>query len=176
MIPIEEVEQARLSDFDREVGLFHSQVARPVSPPVAPPAMRSHALVVLEFARALDIVAGFASSEAGAARVRILEPMTDAAAIIVEHARVEAARSLVSSEGGWTMEQIPDLAAALARLRVAGSSWTGLELRSAVTLLVSSRKTRDALLDTKRDEKEKAALLPLEIIAFALVSDLTTER
>ncbi len=172
MNPLVEVEQARLSDFDREVGLFHSQVA----PPVVPPAARSHALVVLEFARALDIVAGFASSEAGAARIRMLEPMTDAAEIIAEHARVEAARALVRSEGGWTMEPIPDLAAALARLRVTGSSWTGLELRAAVTLLVSSRKTRDALLNTKRDDKEKSALLPLEIIAFALVSDLTTER
>ena len=49
-------EQARIGDLDRPVGFF-----------------RPHALAVLEFPRVLDVVAGYAHAELGAARVRLAD-------------------------------------------------------------------------------------------------------
>jgi DNA mismatch repair protein MutS2 len=139
----------------------------------ASPRPEGHAIAVLEFAWVLDVVAGYAASSAGAARVRELAPSTDRPAIVGEHRRVEALRALVTSEGGWTPEAIPDLAAPLVRLKVPGTSWTGQELREAVTLLSSSRRTLAALTDKDRDA---TVLEPLQTLALALVSDQATER
>ncbi len=138
---------------------------------------QSHALDVLEFARLLDHVAGYAATTPGAAHLRALRPTRvggtrperDAAleALRAEHARVAAMRALVASEAGWRAEPIPELTDALARLRVAGTSWNGRELRDAVTLLRSSRRTRDALTDGSR---HAAARAPLARFADALVA------
>lgn len=166
-LQLSQVEQARTSDFDRPVGLFRPPAAEPGAAGLA------HALGVLEFARVLDVVAGFASSEAGAARVRRLAPSADRAAIAGEHARVEAMRMLVTGAGGWAGERIPDLTDALARLRIPGAAWSGIELRSAVTLLASSRCTKDALTEASR---ESDVLSPLAPIAAQLVRDAATEK
>lgn len=112
--------------------------------------MNAHALGILEFPRLLALVASRAHSAPGAAAVRALEPRTDRSWIEKEHARVSAMRSLVQSETGWNAEQIPDLADAVRRLRIEGLSWTALELLHGVTLLRSSRRTRDALRDPRR--------------------------
>ena len=129
MIPPNEVpEQARTSDLDRPVGFF-----------------RPHALSVLEFPRVLDVVAGFAHTALGAERLRALAPSLDLDWVRTEHARVEAMRTLVSAEEGWPGEAIPDLRAALARLRVSGTTLDGLALRDAGRLLGSARRTRDAI-------------------------------
>ncbi|MBI2408193.1 MAG: endonuclease MutS2 [Gemmatimonadetes bacterium] len=93
----------------------------------------------------LDVVAGYAHSSLGAARVRALAPSLDLDWVRREHARVEAMRTLVSSEEGWQGEAVPDLGAALARLRVAGTVLDGLSLRDAGRLLGSARRTRDAI-------------------------------
>ena len=165
-----QVEQARTSDSDRPLGLFRQTASNLAD---GDPRPEGHAIAVLEFARVLDVVAGYAASSAGAARVRELAPSTNRPAIIGEHARVEAMRALVTSEGGWTPEAIPDLSAPLVRLQVPGTSWTGHELREAVTLLSSSRRTLAALTDKDRDA---AALEPLQTLALSLVSDQATER
>jgi DNA mismatch repair protein MutS2 len=132
-----------------------------------------HALTVLEFSRVLDLVAGHASSAAGAARTRQLQPLFSEREVAGEHARVEAMRAMVGSEAGWHPEPIPDLAAALGRLRVEGTAWTALELRAAVTLLLSSRRALDALHDKTLDDGVTA---PLESLAASLVRDPETER
>ena len=132
-----------------------------------------HALTVLEFSRVLDLVAGHASSAAGAARTRQLQPLLSEREVAGEHARVEAMRAMVGSEAGWHPEPIPDLAAALGRLRVEGTAWTALELRAAVTLLLSSRRALDALHDKTLDDGVTA---PLESLAASLVRDPETER
>jgi DNA mismatch repair protein MutS2 len=132
-----------------------------------------HALTVLEFSRVLDLVAGHASSAAGAERTRELQPLTSEYDVAAEHARVEAMRAIVESDAGWNPEPIPDLAAALGRLRVEGTAWTALELRGAVTLLVSSRRALDALRDKTL---EPATAVPLDAIAASLVRDAETER
>jgi DNA mismatch repair protein MutS2 len=165
-----QVEQARTSDSDRPLGLFRQIASDPTR---GEPRPEGHAIAVLEFARVLDLVAGYAASAAGAARVRELAPSTDRPAIVGEHRRVEAMRALVAGEGGWTPEAIPDLSAALVRLKVPGTSWTGQELREAVTLLSSSRRTLAALTDKDRDA---AVLEPLQSFALSLVSDQATER
>ena len=132
-----------------------------------------HALTVLEFSRVLDFVAGHASSAAGAARTRQLQPLLSEREVAGEHARVEAMRAMVGSEAGWHPEPIPDLAAAFGRLRVEGTAWTALELRAAVTLLLSSRRALDALHDKTLDDGVTA---PLESLAASLVRDPETER
>ena len=132
-----------------------------------------HALTVLEFSRVLDLVAGHASSAAGAARTRELQPLGTAFDVAAEHARVEAMRAMAGSESGWNPEAIPDLAAPLGRLRVEGTAWTALELRAAITLLVSSRRALDALRDKSLEE---GVTVPLDAIAAKLVRDPETER
>ena len=134
--------RARTSDSDRPVGFLHS----------------AHALAVLEFARVLETVAGYASTPSGAARVRALEPraVRDAdhdslAWIVGEHARVTAMRSLLAREGGWAGHPIPDLEAPLERLRISGTAWTAPDIRAAIVLLASSRQTRAALDAARRD-------------------------
>jgi DNA mismatch repair protein MutS2 len=117
--------------------------------------VQPHALDVLEFARLLEHVAGFASSGPGAARIRALRPQRvggtrperdeSLAALHRIHRQVGAMRSLVVGEEGWRPEGIPDLGAALTRLRVPGTVWSGVELRDLLTLLVSSRRTQLAL-------------------------------
>ena len=117
-----------------------------------------HALTVLEFGAALDMVAGHAGSPAGARRVRALTPMTDAAAI--DHAldQVDAIRRLMDEDGGFAPELVPELDAPLARLRVPGTAWTGPELRLAHTLLGASRRSRDVLRQPQRDAHLVASL------------------
>jgi DNA mismatch repair protein MutS2 len=129
--------------------------------------VNAHALAVLEFQRTLDVVAGHASSAAGAAHVRELRPADDVADIEREHARVTAMRALVGAESPWSPEAVPDVARGLARLRVAGTALPGPELLAVLVLLRSSRRTMEALRDPKRPAVATAVLAP---IAANLVS------
>jgi DNA mismatch repair protein MutS2 len=135
--------------------------------------MNAHALGVLEFTRVLDLVAGFASSEPGAERVRALRPLTDAGWLAAEHARVAAMRALASSDQPWIPEAIPALAPALARLRIGGTTWSGSELLAGLTLLRSSRRTMESLRDPRRPAVATAVLAP---IAARLVSARPSEE
>ena len=112
--------------------------------------MNAHALGILEFPRLLALVASRAHSAPGAAAVRALVPRTDVEWIAREHTRIGAMRALIQSEIGWNAEAIPELGDALRRLRIEGLSWTALELLHGVTLLRSSRRTRDQLRDPRR--------------------------
>src|SRR5439155_5956571 len=108
--------------------------------------------------RVLDVVAGYASSELGAARVRGLAPVTDGELLNAEHARVAAVRAALLGDDPWHPTAIPDLSGPLNRLRVIGSVWSGLELLAAATLLRSSRNTQAALRDAKRAAVVRAVL------------------
>ncbi|GAC1516969.1 MAG: endonuclease MutS2 [Gemmatimonadaceae bacterium] len=134
--------------------------------------MNAHALGVLELPRVLGLVAGHASSSLGADRVRQLAPSSDVAFLDREHARVAALRSLVAGDAGWHPEPIVDLSDPLARLRLIGSTWSGLELAAGALLLRSSRRTRDALRDPRRSGVATAVLAPL---AERLISDRPVE-
>ncbi len=123
--------------------------------------VNAHALSVLELPRALDVVAGHAASDLGAARVRSLAPTTDRAWLDREHARVAAMRSAIQGDEPWRPDPIPDLSESLTRLRVIGSIWTGVELMAAATLLRSARRTQSQLRDPKRPAIVRALLSPL---------------
>jgi DNA mismatch repair protein MutS2 len=122
--------------------------------------VNAHALGILEFPRLLDVVAGFAASALGAARVRSLEPRADLAWLESEHRRVGAIRGLLGGDLPWSPEPVPELETALHRLRVSGIVWTSHELLAAAVLLRSARRTREALRDERRPVILRALLSP----------------
>lgn len=122
--------------------------------------MNAHALSVLEFPRALDVVAGRASSAEGAERVRRLTPVTDVAWIETEQQRIAAMRALVSGDLGWSPFPIPAAEQPLARLRVFGATLSAADFLSLGILLRSSRLTLDALRDVRRPAAALAVLAP----------------
>ncbi len=107
--------------------------------------MNEHALRVIEFPNALELVADRATSALGAERIRNSAPSPDRDWLVREHSRVAAVRSLLEEEGLWTPQAIPDIRPALARLRVEGASLSASDLLAVCTLLRSSRLTADAL-------------------------------
>ncbi len=118
-----------------------------------------HALAVLEFPRVLDVVADRASSVLGAVAVRQLRPRTDREWLALELARVQAMRAVLSAEGGWSPEPIPDVRQGLARLRLEGAALDGAQLTAIAILLRSSRRTQAALRDPRRPAMATAYLL-----------------
>ena len=135
--------------------------------------MNAHALTVLEFPRVLDLVANRAGSALGAARVRALVPTSDRAWLDAEHARVAAVRAFREGDRPWHPEPVPDVTAAVARLRVAGSRWSAEELRQGAQLLRSARVTREALRDEKRPAVARAVLDPFvhRLVSQRMVED-----
>jgi DNA mismatch repair protein MutS2 len=109
----------------------------------------------------LDVVAGHASSPAGAVHVRELRPSTDAAEIDRELSRVTAMRALVSADAPWSPEAVPEVARSLARLRVSGTALPGPELLAVLVLLRSSRRTAESLRDARRPAVATAVLAPI---------------
>ncbi|HET7233988.1 MAG TPA: endonuclease MutS2 [Longimicrobium sp.] len=108
--------------------------------------MNSHALNVLEYRDALDLVARNASSPLGADAVRALQPSADLGWIEPELARVEEMRAFLGGDTGWGLPAIPDVREGVRRLRIEGSVLEAGQLRDLGTLLASSRTTRRALL------------------------------
>src|SRR5215211_4135804 len=107
--------------------------------------MNAHALRVIEFPAALELVAGKASSSLGAERVRELAPQTERAWLDREHSRVTVVRSLIEGDVQWHPQPISDVRPALARLRVEGASLSSVDLLTISGVLRSSRLTREAL-------------------------------
>ncbi|HKT09203.1 MAG TPA: endonuclease MutS2 [Gemmatimonadaceae bacterium] len=134
--------------------------------------MNRHTLAVLEFPAVLAVVAERAASPLGAARVRALAPLDDRAAIAQTLERVAAVRALLPGSDGFRPEPIPPLEESLARLRAAGSVWSGEELVAGALLLRSSRLTRAVLTDARRPA---AALAVLAALAAALVDRTPVE-
>jgi DNA mismatch repair protein MutS2 len=82
--------------------------------------MNPHALNVLEYRDALDIVARYASSALGGDAVRALEPSADLGWIEPELARVDQMRGFLRGDSGWYIPAIPDVRDPLRKLRVEG--------------------------------------------------------
>ncbi|MEO8576224.1 MAG: endonuclease MutS2 [Gemmatimonadales bacterium] len=119
--------------------------------------MNQHALGVLEFAAALDLVAGNASSALGAERMRELRPSSERDWIEREHSRVAAMRSLVDGEAGWRPQRIVDIRSSLARLRVEGAGLSAHDLLSVREFLRASRLSSESF----RNEKIPAVSLAM---------------
>ena len=111
--------------------------------------MNTHALGVIEFGAALDLVAGFASSTAGAERVRSSTPSADRQWIEREHARVSAMRSLSDGDAAWRPQHIFDISHGLSRLRVEGAPLSAPDLLAVRNFLRSSRLTIDSFKGDK---------------------------
>lgn len=111
--------------------------------------MNAHALGVIEFERALDLVAGFASSSLGAGRVRESLPVSDRDWIEREHSRVSAMRAITSGETRWRPQNVIDITPALARLRVQGASLSPADLLALRNFLRASRLTADSFKSDK---------------------------
>jgi DNA mismatch repair protein MutS2 len=108
--------------------------------------MNPHALHVLEYREALDLVARYASSALGAEAVRALTPSADPGWIEPELSAVDEMRAVLARDQGWGMPAVPDVHAALKRLRLEGSVLEGAMLRDVGVLLASSRTARRAFL------------------------------
>jgi DNA mismatch repair protein MutS2 len=123
--------------------------------------MNPHALSVLEYARAVDVVASRATSEPGAAFIRALHPHTDRATLEREHARVAAVRALRGSDGGWGPEPVPVIHRAFATLRVIGASWNASDAQEIAVLLGSAARTLLTTGDPRRPAIATAMLGPI---------------
>ncbi len=100
--------------------------------------MSEHALSVLDFPRALELVAGYATSEAGREAVLSLRPRTDREWLEGELGRIAETGAFSESLSPWAPPTIPDCAEALAHLGVDGSVLEAMELHEVGVLLASS--------------------------------------
>ncbi len=123
--------------------------------------MNPHALGVLEFARAVDVVAQRATTEPGAAYVRALSPHRDRESLDREHARIAAVRALRASDGGWGPEPVPTIDRGFSLLRIGGASWSVSDARAIAILLGSATRTRARTRDPRRPSVATAILAPI---------------
>jgi DNA mismatch repair protein MutS2 len=133
--------------------------------------MNQHALHVIEFPAALELVAGRASSTLGAERVREFFPRAEPDWLTREHSRVSAARSLVEGEQQWHPHTIADVRSALARLRVEGASLPAADLLAIASLLRSSRLTLETLRAEETPALVRALLAPELESLFSSTAD-----
>ena len=136
--------------------------------------MNPHALQVIEFPAALDLVADRASSALGAERLRSFTPKPEKDWLDREHSRVAVARALLDDEPGWSPQPVPDVRPPLARLRVEGASLSAADLLALGQLLRSSRLTVDSLRGDRIPALSRA-LLARELEAL-LVSAADEKR
>ncbi|CAN5846086.1 endonuclease MutS2 [soil metagenome] len=104
--------------------------------------MNPHALQVLEYTDALNVVARNATSDLGAQGIRELTPDIDPQRITAELLPVAEMMTLLAGDEGWGLPVIPDLGEPLRKLRVEGSVWEAPALHLAGVLIVSSRTVR----------------------------------
>jgi DNA mismatch repair protein MutS2 len=121
--------------------------------------MNRHAFRVLELPAALELVAGHATSDLGAASVRALVPSADPERVAAELERVDAAIAFVVRTDGWAVPRIPDLRGELRRLAKPGSVWDGRTLLEAGRLIRSSAAAREAVARHREDVVPLAYLL-----------------
>ncbi|MEO8194684.1 MAG: endonuclease MutS2 [Gemmatimonadales bacterium] len=122
--------------------------------------MNQHALGVLEFGAALDLVAGFAGSALGADRVRESRPSSDRSWIEREHARVSAMRGLVEGDASWHPQRIFDIRSALSRLRVEGATLAAADLLGVLNFLRASRLSAESFSDERIPAVSLAMIRP----------------
>ena len=108
--------------------------------------MNLHALAVLQFPEALEVIAARASSTLGADAVRSLLPETAHKWIETELRRVDEMAALLLRAAPWGMPAIPNVRASLRKLSVEGSALEGAELRGLAVLLHTSKEVRALIL------------------------------
>ena len=101
--------------------------------------MNRHALEVVQFPQALEVVARHASSALGAGAVRALAPADVLPLVSEELRRVDQLAAFLLRAADWHLGPIPDLRAAFKRLGIEGTVLDPAALRDAGTLLRTSR-------------------------------------
>ena len=107
--------------------------------------MSEHALTVLDFPRALEQVAGRATSEAGRTAVLSLRPRTDREWVERELTRVSETAVFLEAQSPWSPPEIPDCLHLFERLAVEGSVLEGAELHTLGVSLLSGGQLAEAL-------------------------------
>ncbi len=113
--------------------------------------MNRHALQVLQYPAAVELVARFASSSLGADAVRALHPSDSLPWVNEELHRVDQMVGFLLRAHDWFVPAIPDLRAALQRLAVEGSVWDGPTLNHAADLMRGARSVRRSMLQHAQD-------------------------
>ena len=119
--------------------------------------MNPHALSVLQYREALEIVAKRASSPLGAEALLDLTPMTEVDAVNAELALVDQTQRF-HTRTGWTPPLIPDARPALRRLALDGSVLEGPGLHQIGELVRSGDAATRALRQHRTDFPELAAI------------------
>jgi DNA mismatch repair protein MutS2 len=101
--------------------------------------MNQHALDVLQYPEALQLVAGFASSPLGADAVRSLKPSNASGWIREELERVDQMLVFVRRGSDNTLPAIPDVRPALRRLAMSGGVLEAPSMRDLADLMRSAR-------------------------------------
>lgn len=138
--------------------------------------MNAHALGVLQFPEALELVAKFAASPLGAEAVRALEPSDARVWVEAELRRVDQMAALLLATQEWVAPMVPDLRAPLRLLAVEGSVWDGTALRDAGELLRSARGTRRTLLRFQDDYPLLAEVAGRLLTASGVEADASDTR
>ncbi len=117
------------------------------------------ALETLELSAVLARVAAFAAGPLGADRVRARRPTHDIGWIRIELGRVQEVAALFRKGDGLLAEPVPDVAPALARLRIEGSVLEGIELAGIHRALIASRAVHGDLSRVASQAPRAAELL-----------------
>jgi len=107
--------------------------------------MSEHALKVLDFHRALELVACRATSEAGRAAVLSMRPRTDRSWVEKELTRVSKTRAFLDARPRWSPPEIPDCSLLFQRLAIEGTALDGLELYALGVSMASGGQLAEAL-------------------------------
>jgi DNA mismatch repair protein MutS2 len=116
-------------------------------------------LDIIDFADALDAVAGCAAGPLGAASVRARRPVTDLRLIREELAAVGEVLVLERAGNAPSVEPVPEAAEQLARLRIVGSMLEGRALVVMRKLLLAARRTAGELKRVALEAPRAAALV-----------------
>ena len=132
--------------------------------------MNSHALSVLQYREALDVIAGYASSNLGAEALRAVEPSTTKVWIETELRRVEQMAALLLRSEQWAMPRIPDVRAAIRKVALAGAALDGTELNEIAELLRSSKAVR-AVVHKQREHWPLIAELAEPLVSLDRIEE-----
>ncbi len=116
-------------------------------------------LDIIDFADALDAVAGCAAGPLGAASIRARRPVTDLRLIRDELAAVGEVLVLERAGNAPSVEPVPEAADQLSRLRISGSVLDGRALVILRKVLSAARRTAGELKRVALDAPRAAALV-----------------
>ena len=114
--------------------------------------MNNHALRVLEFAQAMEVVAARAATPMGRDRVLQLTPIAEPESVRAELSRVCEVQYLLRSDSGWAPAVFPDARRPLGALEPEGGTLDPIHILAFLQLLVASRNLSEGLGQRVQEE------------------------